>query len=421
MKTITLIVLTLMMSGVMRGQDTDHIIEINPFENNKYPKNFKIKYNSTIRVKINNINPFLGKGSVGVVTSNYDFNDLKNTLEALKGNIENKIDEMTVMDSIAIVENPTPSIEKIDKDFPLYYNNFFDVYSMLTSLLSLKEKQDNYINSVLLIKDTNTFKNQVAQFIEPLEDIKPYYQELEDQYSYLRDANTTTKEYYAKEWKDAQSKKEKVYSDEFIKSISDVKQYVEKQSNFAQQTEFFYLDDARQIRDDKVVITPKIYNKTGENVLHTFPDFIITPTHKLRVNFSAGYLLSFIGNDEYGIRYENDKARGVTKLEEDNFSHALGVLTHAFYDFGTSLDYGISAGISLNTEAKVNFYVGLSVAFTQENRLVITSGISFVNVKRLNPSNLDDDLNFTSSNVEINYIERYKPSFFVGITYNLVK
>lgn len=75
----------------------------------------------------------------------------------------------------------------------------------------------------------------------------------------------------------------------------------------------------------------------------------------------------------------------------------------------------------LNTDAKINFYGGLSLVFTHENRLVLTSGISCVNVKRLNPSNLDNDLNFTLSNVEANCIERYKPAFFVGFTYNLKK
>lgn len=415
MRTIILTVLILSISDLVRGQNTDQIIEINPFGNNKYPKGFKVKYNSTIKIKINNINPFLGKGIVSVVTSNHDHNDLKNTLEAFKGIFEKKTVEMTK----GIDANTL--FDKVDKDFPVYYNNFFDVYSRLTSLLSIKEKQDNYINSVLLIKDIDTFKNQVARFIKPFDDIIANYQELEDQYRYLRDANTTTKKYYAKEWEDAQSKKEKVYSDGFIKSISDVKQYAEQQSNFAKQASFFYLDDARQIRDDKVVITPKIYNKTGDSVLHTFPDFIIVPTKKLRVNFSAGYLLSFIGSDEYGIRYENDKAIGINKLEKDNFSHALGVLSHAFYDFGTSLDYGLSAGISLNTEAKMNFYGGLSVAFTQEKRMVLTGGISYVNVKRLNSSNVDKDMNFISSNIEINYVERYKPSFFIGLTYNLSK
>lgn len=416
MRAYILTLFALIVSSGVWGQE--HIIEVNPFGKNEYPKGFKVRYNSTIKVKINNINPFLGKGSVDLVTSIYDYNDLKNTLDALKGNIENQTAEMSIGKSEK--GNNLPQ-EPIDKNFPLYYNNFFDAYSKLTNLLSLKEKQDYYVNSVLFIKDIGLFIKQVEQFIEPIKDIKPYYQELEYKYSYLIKTNAETKEYYANEWKDAQSKKEKVYSDEFIKNIYDVKQYVEQQSNFAQQSEFFYRDDARQIRDDKVVISPKIYDKTGEKVLHTFPDFTITPTHKLRVNFSAGYLLSFIGNEEYGIRYENDKAIGITKLEEDKFSHALGVLTHAFYDFGTSLDYGITTGISLNTEAKMNFYGGLSLAFTQENRLVLTSGISFVNIKRLNPSNLDNDLNFTSSNVEVNDIERYKPAFFIGFTYNLKK
>ncbi|MGV0924522.1 hypothetical protein [Empedobacter tilapiae] len=420
MKTILLALFTLMVSGVVWGQETDFLIEINPFGENKYPKDFKVKYNSTIKIKINNINPFMGRGSVDVVTSNYDYNDIKKTLNALKGNIEDQIAETVGSNSEAIITNSSPK-NYIDKDFPRYYNDFIFAYSKFANLLSQKEKQDNYVNSILFIKDIKTFKDQVAQFKIKEGDIEYNYKELEDRYSYLRNTNAKTKEYYAKEWKDAQSKKEKVYSDEFIKNIYDVKQYLEQQSNFAQETEFSYLDDARQIRDDKVAITPKIYDKTGEKVLHTFPDFTITPTHKLRVNFSAGYLLSFIGNEEYGIRYENDKAIGITKLEEEKFSHALGVLTHAFYDFGTPLDYGISAGISLNTDAKINFYGGLSIAFTQENRLVLTSGISFVNVKRLNISNLDNDLNFTSSNIEINYIERYKPAFFVGLTYNLKK
>ncbi|WP_164122239.1 hypothetical protein [Sphingobacterium sp. xlx-130] len=418
MKTIIVALLALLISGVVCGQTVDSLIEINPFGINKYPKGFKVRYNSTIKIKINNINPFMGKGYVDVANSNNDFNDLKNTIDALKGNLEDLKAEMYLGES---EKGNFPPKAPIDKNFPYYYNDFFAAYSNLTNLLLLKEQQANYVNSILIIKDTASFKSQVIQFTEPIKNIKSYYLELEDKYSFLRDANGTTKEYYAKEWKDAQSKKEKVYCEEFVKNINDVKQYLEQRSDFVQNASFFYLDDARQIRDDKVVITPKIYDKTGEKVLHTFPDFTIIPTNKLRVNFSAGYLLSFIGNEEYGIRYENDAVIGVTKLEDENFSHALGGLTHAFYDFGTALDYGISAGISLNAETKLNFYGGLSIAFMQENRLVLTSGVSFVNMKRINPSNLDNDLNFTSSSVEIKYIERYKPAFFIGLTYNLKK
>lgn len=97
----------------------------------------------------------------------------------------------------------------MDKDFPRYYNDFFVAYSKLTNLLSRKEKQDRYVNSILIIKDTTTFKNQVGQFIIEEGAIERNYQELEDRYSYLRKTNAETKEYYAKEWKDAQSKKRK--------------------------------------------------------------------------------------------------------------------------------------------------------------------------------------------------------------------
>lgn len=404
---------------ILHGQEEDMkdlLIEINPFGVNKYPKSFRVKYNSAVKIKINNINPFLGKGSVDIVTSNTDFNNLKNAINTLKKS-EEILAEMVKQDSTST----SPTKEPINPDFLIYYSAFFKAYSNINNLVSKKEELDKYVHSVLLIKDIEIFKTQVENIASSINEIERYYQELESKYILLSRANDETKKHYSKEWMDVQLRRELLYSEGFIKSINEIIKYLEQQSFIAYHSDYFYLDNARQIRDDKVVITPKIYDKTGKNVLYTFPDFTITPTHKLRVNFSAGYLLSFMGNEEYGIRYENDEGKGVSKLDENKFSHALGLLTHAFYDFGSSLDYGLSTGLSLNNDAKINFYGGLSVAFTQENRMVLTTGISFVSVKLLDPSNLDDNSNFTSSNIEIKYIERYKSAFFIGFTYNLKK
>jgi hypothetical protein len=84
-----------------------------------------------------------------------------------------------------------------------------------------------------------------------------------------------------------------------------------------------------------------------------------------------------------------------------------------------------SVGLSINDDANAGFYLGASALFTESNRLVLTTGVSFIKVKRLNTSNLA--LNSTAGNydfsnatdTEIKYDDVSKPSFFIGITYNL--
>lgn len=291
----------------------------------------------------------------------------------------------------------------------------------ILNLLSTKEEMDEYIHAAYFIKDPALFIRQIETFAFRIEDIEKYYNNLEEKYGSLSIVNEETKQYYKEKWNDAQLKREEAFSEKTIKKIIEDKKYINQQLSVARTADYYYLTDAVQIRDDKVTITPKVLSKKEGEVLHTFSELTISPIKKIKVNFSAGYLLSFIGDEEYGLRLSNDKVIGVTELNKNNFSHALGLLTHVLYDFGTSVDYGISTGLSLNTDAKINFYGGLSAAFSQENRMVITTGISFVNLKLLNKINLNDELNFTSSNTEIQYLERYRPAFFVGITYNLKK
>lgn len=83
MKNLFLVLLALMISGGVWGQTQDVIIAINPFGLNEYPKDFKIKYNSTVKVKINNVNPFMAKGSIDVITSNVNY-DIETTLAGIK-------------------------------------------------------------------------------------------------------------------------------------------------------------------------------------------------------------------------------------------------------------------------------------------------------------------------------------------------
>jgi hypothetical protein len=112
-------------------------------------------------------------------------------------------------------------------------------------------------------------------------------------------------------------------------------------------------------------------------------------------------------------------------FNENVLKHSLGGLLHAYYNLKGSVDIGTSVGLSINDSANAGFYIGLSGFFTETNRLVLTTGISFVKVSKLNTTNLiyndvTKEYDFLNqSDTEIKYDEIYRPSFFVGISYNL--
>ena len=98
---------------------------------------------------------------------------------------------------------------------------------------------------------------------------------------------------------------------------------------------------------------------------------------------------------------------------------------HNYYWTGKK-DYqpGISSGLSLQSDGNLGFYLGGSLLFQESNRLIFSTGISFTKVNKLNTANLGPVENgirdfITPTDTEIRYDRVYRPSLFVGITYNL--
>jgi hypothetical protein len=177
------------------------------------------------------------------------------------------------------------------------------------------------------------------------------------------------------------------------------------------------------IYDDKADIIFQIKNEKNE-VLHSYPTIKVKTYNQIKINGSAGYFLNFISDTKFETyKKENDPKNYLREGSKSKIKNALGGLIHAYYNISPSFATGLSAGLSINDDANASFYLGSSFFFTETNRLVLTTGLSFVKVDTLNTANLfTDDKNnyyYTDTNYQLQYEKVYKPSFFIGITYNL--
>lgn len=188
---------------------------------------------------------------------------------------------------------------------------------------------------------------------------------------------------------------------------------------------FIAYTDAEQLNSDEVILTPKLKFVNGK-VAHEFKSLTLKTYGGIKVNFSAGYLVSFVGDDNYSNFKDIDgNIIGVYQTNKNDVTHALGGLVHSHSNWNSDVQLGLSAGASLATNGNLGFYMGGSLFFLEKNRLILTGGYSFIKVDKLNTANLkveDGRYKFISStDTEIRYDNVYKGALFIGITYNLTK
>ncbi|MFN7586411.1 MAG: hypothetical protein ACK5RI_10910 [Bacteroidota bacterium] len=179
---------------------------------------------------------------------------------------------------------------------------------------------------------------------------------------------------------------------------------------------------AEQLKDDEVTFTPKLSSPDGKTVYEFKP--VTIKTHGgFKVNFSTGFFLNFIGDDNYDILKDSSgKNIGVVSTAKNKITQALGGMIHAYPRWIKGPQPALSAGISLAQNGNMGFYGGASVMFLEKNRLVVSTGYAFNKIKQLNTSNVNqNNLFITQSDTQIRYNDVYRGSWFIGITYNLTK
>jgi hypothetical protein len=228
---------------------------------------------------------------------------------------------------------------------------------------------------------------------------------------------------------------EMTFANKVFETISDIKnrnEIIKKAQqgidwyNKIDQESYTIYTDAIQLNDYETTVTPKLKFSNG-NIAHEFQPLTIKTFGGIKVNFSTGYLVSFIGDDNFSPFKDNSgNTIGVVESNKNAVTNSLGGLVHVYPNWKNSPQLGLSAGASLATNGNLGFYFGGSLFFLEKNRLVITGGYSFIKVKQLNSSNLNkisnDRYEFVSTtDTEIRYDDVYKGGWFIGITYNLSK
>lgn len=424
MKSLLLTVFLLLgMSWNLTAQvGNEQVIRIDKFNPGNFPKNAGVRYKSTFKVEIVNINPFLAKGEATYVPTTYEFEiGFQQILEFLKPLLPTVSSAMIT--STDTNENVVTPIAVIDNEFPDNFFRFEAAAEKVKETATLRKELEAYINKEPFIADVSQFKKEIERYANLLsiDAIKENFLLLQSTYAPLVNSNSETKDYYLSNWQKAEKIYEELLSDSHRDKIYKDGREAFKIHQIAENSSYTYVGESHQALGDEILIKPVLKCCKEDTVLHRFPEFSVKTTHKLRVNISAGYLLSFVADHDYAELHENQEPVGVKQLEKELLSHSIGTLVHALYDFGTPVEYGLSTGLSYNNNKKINFFLGASAAFLQKNQLVLTAGVSFVNVKRLDTSNLDENLRFSTSDKEIKYLERYRPGPFIGLTYNLIK
>lgn len=362
-------------------------------------------------------------------------------------------------------------LKEKEQNFKNTFSLFVSKYNSVNQQIELEGKLLEQIKDSVFIKDTVVLKNNVKEYFKAVygnkstEDAKKQteialnnlmveYTELQKLYDELNktlekdsvvlsgELNSDDKKTKVKiEKATITQDRKKYFSEEMsfakktFETISDIKnrnEIVKKAQsgidwyNKIDKESFVAYTDAKQINDDEVTITPKLKFSNG-NTAHEFQPITIKSYGGIKVNFSAGYLVSFIGDDNFNSYKDNSgNTIGVHQSNKNEVTHSLGGLVHVYPNWKKSPQLGLSAGASLATNGNLGFYLGGSAFFLEKNRLVLTGGYSFIKLKQLNTANLSkinhDNYEFVSNiDTEIRYDEVYKGAWFIGVTYNLAK
>ena len=485
---ITLLFANVVYGQPKKGKEEIQVeMVINPFGKDIFTT--KIKKGSTVKFIINNVNTFKISGITESKALNFNYEtsevfkhfilpqtskksedtELQIEVQAMVRSIDDAKHNNENL-NINMLKNKLIEQKNREDNFISKFSDFIEYHHTLNQQIELEFKLIQQIKDSVFINDTLVLKKNVKDYFSAvygsksneeakeetgklLNSLIVTYGELQNSYNELNktlekdsvilngklestDKKTTVKIENVTLYQE----RKKYFSEdmEFAKkafeTISDIKQRNEiitkAQSgidlyNKIIKASFIAYTDAEQINSDEVTLTPKLRFANG-NVAHEFKPLTIRAYGGVKVNFSAGYLISFTGDDNYSLTKDGvGNTIGAYQTNKNEVTHALGGLVHAYSNRDSNVQYGLSTGASLATNGNLGFYLGGSIFFLEKNRLVLTGGYSFNKLKKLNTANLklnDGQYSFVSNtDIEIRYDEVYKGAWFIGVTYNLAK
>jgi len=456
----------------------NNFITINPFGCDSTIKS--INYGDRIKFEILNVNTFKVNGYTTSKSVNFDsevpaiFTDFAksktNTKDTTMSNSSSNKNQNAFVSPPTSQVKTNPLVQKQD-EFKQYFNSLIELYQEINSYTSLEDNLYKELSDSIFIRNTRVLKencesqyqayygsldssfeakkivlNVLNRIDTTFSGLKLRYEELStmqkdqvitmngklqssDNKNTISITNAQVKLEVQKYFESEFTYAKKVYdqiSDSKNKTIIINKSHAGIDLyNKIKNESFTVYTDSQPANADEVTFTPVLKNAEGK-VVKEFTSFQVRTKGRLKVNFSTGYLLSFIGDDNYSLYKGTDGTiTGISKGNKNSLTHALGALAHVYRSSEYNFNFALSSGISLANNSSVGFYLGGSLLFLEKNRVAITAGISYIQIQKLNTANLlqassQDIYTFRSStDNEIKYDKVYKPGVFISITYNL--
>lgn len=423
---------------------------------NLFGSKTQVKYGTPLCIEVSEVNTFLMRTSSTYTPINFDF--------STKGFLDIKLVQKDTLLQNYLGVDESQNFKNEFVNFQKHFSNIEGYTTLKNTLLEQIEKDSIFIGDVQNFKARSTSSynaiygsetkhlKQKTKITDELEDLQTSYLNLVSIYQQLNETpkngklelsgelkegnnvlkfNKITATFETKYLFEDEMSKAKVINDKLMQSENSSKMIVEAQAGIDLYDEilnssFTTTIISDNVYDDMATIKPQLKDSKGK-VKYEYREFKVSSYGNWKVNGSAGYFLNFISDDNYTIKKkietDSNSKTSVVESNQSALKHSLGGLLHAYYNFKGNIDAGFSVGLSINDNANAGFYLGLSAFVIEKNRLVFTSGISFNKIKKLNTTNLKNnsgEYNFTNeSDTEIIYDEVYRPSLFIGISYNL--
>ncbi|MFN7540325.1 MAG: hypothetical protein ACK5RQ_09780 [Bacteroidota bacterium] len=393
-------------------------------------------------------------------------NDNKSLLSKID-ELKNTIDSLDKIITKLKTDKESIQLKSNSDNFISTFKSFVETYQAIIAYTALENKLAEKIKDSVFIRDISTLKKNVnsdlnatynqsdisnnkTQVINKINQLQKEFAQLQFVYDVMNKSPEKDSIAFSGNLKTSDEGAEMKISNGYIKPNR--KKYFAEQMAFAKKVtelvtseknlqeiirksqagvDLYYLINnesftiwtpAEQLKDDEVTLTPKLSSPDGKTVYEFKP--VTIKTHGgFKVNFSTGFFLNFIGDDNYDILKDSSgKNIGVVSTAKNKITQALGGMIHAYPRWIKGPQPALSAGISLAQNGNMGFYGGASVMFLEKNRLVVSTGYAFNKIKQLNTSNVNqNNLFITQSDTQIRYNDVYRGSWFIGITYNLTK
>lgn len=368
---------------------------------------------------------------------------LKNTnnTNAQKALAQSTDAQQNVKALITSTKRVPTEFEKALTDLQTSFQDYVEkIKKFSTNLLTLKQNRSSLIAIAQKDLSQKDISNEVDDLHINSEDAKKYYEDLKESFLLINEklaiANTKATTNEEKKSLDPiatnlKNADDLIEEESFLSIINDIdylKGELKNQNNFTVNSPPVQMDG--DIANFDVKITPTSTRTLGPYRNPIEFKFDVPSKGGLKVDFSVGPTLSFGKNAKDQLYYlkETSSSDTVTLKQRSNnnkITPGIGAFMHAYPRSGkfTSIGgmFGIGAGFQNTSDLNFNLYFGLTSVLGKTQRIMISSGVSYLRVERIKNDQFEENTKYPVSEISIDDVTEkvYKPSFFLAVSFNL--